>query len=1062
MMVRVGDGRPARCVQRLQLLAVLAGFLGSGALAAEPAERTRASRNDPRPEVAALHSREAQFQIPAQPLATALIAFSDQAHLQVISSGTEVAKGFAAEVRGRRRVLDALAIMLEGTNLRYTVLSGDTVSIHPKPVRSAEPARPVALPAQPREHVNLPEQDDRLDTLVVTATRVIRDGYEAPTPTTVMATETLKVLAASNMADAVNFVPALAGSATPRSGNSGVSSGQSGTNTLDLRSMGANRTLVLLDGARLTPTALTGVVDINQLPDGLVQRVDVVTGGASAAYGSDAMTGVVNFVLEKDFTGLKTDAMVGVTERGDGRKFQASLTAGMPFADGRGHLLLSSGFSDSDGVRGISRSWYRGWKVLDNPDYAPGNGQPELLVRPNASMNQATPGALVTEGPLRGTEFGHHGTVRQFQFGPIDSPPVMSGGDWLIADRSRTPDIEAAVKRQTVFSRGSWQLSDDLQVFAIASYARSETDNQCCYNYYLGNINIQRDNAFLPESVRAEMERLDLDTLTVGSSNEDLGAIHGYSTREVKRFVAGVNGKFEALGSSWLWDAHAQRGISNISNDVTSTITAKYREAIDSVRDSNGQIVCRSTLTDPGNGCVPYNVLGFGVNSKAAVDYVLGTAQLDQELVQDVVAASVQGEPFSTWAGPVSLASGVEYRKESVTSHADPIAQESGYFVGNFKATRGSYDVIEAFLESVVPLVSDTAWAQALDLNGAARWTQYSSSGEVITWKVGATYSPVSNLVFRGTRSRDIRAPNLNDLFLAGQVNTQTVSDPFRGNATALILRPMIGNPDLEPEQADTLGLGVVYQPSFAPGLSMSVDYYRIEIDKAIATIQQQAIVDRCFAGNTALCSAIVRDQNGVITQVTVQPVNLLSETAEGVDIEASYRRPLWAGNLILRALATHVMERRIDDGITVTELAGDNSGSAADWRWLAVASYDRGDYALSVIGHGVSSGKMENAYIECSSSCPMPTVVNRTIDNNRIAGAVYADLSFTYRPRGGSDSHGTARGTEIFLKIDNVADRDPPPVASIAAVSFVDPGVNPLLYDTVGRTYRAGVRVRW
>lgn len=1049
-MVPVGPGGPARYVMRLQLFAVLVGLFPIVATRADAAEQAR------RPNVGDVYSREARFQIPAQPLATALIAFSDQAHLQVISSGDAVAKGFAAEVRGRRRVLDALTAMLKGTGLRYTVLSWDTISIHPEPVHTAETPRPAETPAKTAEYARSPEEE--LESVIVTATRVIRDGYEAPTPTTVVGAETLKVLAASNVADAVNFVPALAGSATPRSGNLGVSGGQAGTNTLDLRSMGANRTLVLLDGARLPPTALTGVVDINQMPDGLVQRVDVVTGGASAAYGSDAMTGVVNFVLDKDFTGFKSNAMVGITDHGDGEKYQVSLTAGTPFGGKRGHVLFSGGFSDADAVRGITRSWYRGWKVLNNPDYAPGNGQPELLLRPESSMSQATPGALVTRGPLRGTEFAQDAAVRQFQFGSIDSPPVMSGGDWQLSDRSRTSDLEAAVKRQTLFSRVSWDLTDNLQVFGIASYAHSETDNQCCWNFYLDNITIQRDNAFLPDSVRSEMERLGLDSLTVGSTNEDLGAIHGYSTRDVKRFVAGVKGKFSAFDTGWHWDAYAQRGTSNISNDVTSTITANYREAIDSVLNSSGQVVCRSTLTHPNNGCVPYNVLGYGVNSQPAIDYVLGTAQLDQELVQDVAAASVQGEPFSTWAGPVSLAGGVEYRKESVTSEADPIGEASGYFVGNFKATRGSYDVIEAFLESVVPLVKDAPWAHSLDLNGAVRWTEYSYSGQVMTWKLGATYSPVSNLTFRGTRSRDIRAPNLNDLFLAGQVNTQQVSDPFRGNATALILRPMVGNLNLDPEEADTVGLGVVYQPSFVPGLNLSVDYYRINVDKAIATIQQQQIIDRCYAGNTALCSAIVRDQNGVVTQITVQPVNLLSETAEGVDIEASYRRPLWNGNLTLRALATHVIQRETDDGITVTELAGDNSGSAADWRWLAVASYDVGSYGMSLIGHGVSNGQMENAYIECTSSCPTPNVVNRTIDNNHIAGAVYADLSFTYRLLG----HGELRNLELFFKVDNVTDRDPPPVGSIAGVSFVDPGVNPLLYDTVGRTYRAGVRVQW
>jgi iron complex outermembrane recepter protein len=658
---------------------------------------------------------------------------------------------------------------------------------------------------------------------------------------------------------------------------------------------------------------------------------------------------------------------------------------------------------------------------------------------------------------LRGTEFTQGGAVRQFQYGPIESAPLMSGGDWRISDRSRSPDVEAAVRRQTFFSRGSWQLTDELQVFAIGSYAHSVTDNQCCYNYYLNNIAIQRDNAFLPESVRADMQSLGLDTLTVGSTNEDLGAIHGYTQRDVRRFVAGINGGFQALGSSWRWDAYAQRGRSNISNDVTSTVVAKYREAIDSVRETSGRIVCRSTLTNPTNGCVPYNVLGYGLNSQQAVNYVLGTARLDQELQQDVAAASVQGEPLATWAGPVSVASGVEYRKESVVSQADPIAQASGYFVGNFKATRGAYEVIEGFLESIVPVAHEKPWAHALDLNGAVRWTDYSTSGEVMTWKLGATYSPVRNVTFRGTRSRDIRAPNLNDLYLAGQVNTQQVSDPFRANVTALILRPMVGNPNLEPEEADTLGLGVVYQPTFAPGLSMSLDYYRIDVDKAIATIQQQAIIDRCFAGNASLCSAIVRDRNGAVTQITVQPVNLLAETAEGVDIEASYRRPLGSGNLTLRALATHVIERRIDDGITVVELAGDNTGSAADWRWLGMASYDNGNYAISLIGRGVSSGKLENAYIECSFDCPSPTVANRTIDSNRVKGAVYADLSLTYRlARRGFDNF------ELFFKVDNLTDRDPPPAGGITGASFVDPGVNPLLYDTLGRAYRAGLRLQW
>ena len=274
---------------------------------------------------------------------------------------------------------------------------------------------------------------------------------------------------------------------------------------------------MLLDGARLPPTALTGVVDINQLPDGLIKRVDVVTGGASAAYGSDAMTGVVNFVLDKDFTGFKTNVMAGITDRGENEKYNVTLSGGMPFAAGRGHFLFSGGYSDAAGIRGIPRSWYGGWKVLTNPGYAAGNGQPQFLRLPETGLSTATPGAVVTAGPLRGTEFTQGGAVRQFNFGSVVADPLTSGGDWRISDRARTPDLEAAVKRQTLFTRAGFHLTDDLEVFALASYAHSQTDNQCCWNYFLGNLTIRRDNAFLPDTVRADMSRLGLDTLTVGS-----------------------------------------------------------------------------------------------------------------------------------------------------------------------------------------------------------------------------------------------------------------------------------------------------------------------------------------------------------------------------------------------------------------------------------------------------------------------------------------------------------------------------------------------------------------
>jgi iron complex outermembrane receptor protein len=322
----------------------------------------------------------------------------------------------------------------------------------------------------------------------------------------------------------------------------------------------------------------------------------------------------------------------------------------------------------------------------------------------------------------------------------------------------------------------------------------------------------------------------------------------------------------------------------------------------------------------------------------------------------------------------------------------------------------------------------------------------------------------VSDVTLRATRSRDIRAPNLNELFLAGQINTQTVNDPFRGNANTVIRRPQVGNLALKPEVADTTGAGLTFKPRLLAGLSLSADYYRIDVRDAIATVQQQQIIDRCFGGDTALCSAIIRDANGSVTQITVKPINLFSEVAEGVDLEASYRMPLWQGELGIRALATHVIERRIDDGVTLIDLAGDNAagvsaaaeGSAANWRYFGVVGYDRGNYAVSLIGRGVSGGVLENSHIECRSACPPSTLSRKTIDDNHVDGAFYADLSIVYRPQ--LPKH----RVELFAKIDNVADTPPAAVPSNGTIVFIDTGTNPLLYDTVGRTYRVGVRYRW
>lgn len=525
-------------------------------------------------------------------------------------------------------------------------------------------------------------QQGVIEEVTVTGSRVIRDGYQAPTPTTVLGAETINAVSPINIADAVNILPSLAGSSTPRTGNAGVSGGQAGTNTLNLRGLGNDRTLVLLDGARVVPQALSGAVDINQFPDTLIERVEIVTGGASAAYGSDAITGVVNFILNRDFTGVKTTMQGGMTDRGENEQYRLSTTVGTPFAEGRGHLIVSGEYGSTEGIERYNRSWYQGWKVINNPDYTPGSGQPSSLVRPNVALSRSAPGALVVSGPLMGTQFIEGGATRQLTYGVVNGL-VMEGGDWLETDRSLVQNMEAAVERRNIFGRASYEITDNVEGYVQLSYADSAAESFCCSNFFLGNLTINNENAFLPANIAQQMADAGVSSLAIGTSVADTNDVFQSNDRSVTRYIAGLEGEAQGFGTSWNWNAYAQRGVSTVRNDVDVVDTLLFRRAIDAVRDDSGNIVCRHTLSNPGQACVPYNTLGVGMNSQEAIEYVRGRSWMDQRFQQDVAAAMITGEPFSTPAGEVSVAAGIEYREESITSTVDEGAINNRYFAAN-------------------------------------------------------------------------------------------------------------------------------------------------------------------------------------------------------------------------------------------------------------------------------------------------------------------------------------------------------------------------------------------
>ncbi len=474
--------------------------------------------------------------------------------------------------------------------------------------------------------------------IIVTGSRIVRDGYEAPTPTTVIGAERLATAANSNLAQFVTTLPAFVGSGNSRSTLAAGAAGTTGINSINLRGLGANRTLVLFDGHRMAPAHPNGDIDINGIPQQLVSRIDVVTGGVSAVYGSDAVAGVVNFIMDRKFTGLKGELSGGLTTYGDGKNYKGAITAGVPFGEGRGHLLLSGELVYDEGIAGGGkRRWtHDSAQNFANPAYTPTNGQPQFLILENTGYTNAAPGGIIVSGPLRGTQFGAGGTPFQRVYGDIVGDVFMRGGDWEANSVRTLGSIAPSEQRQSAFGRLSYDLSDGFNVYAQASWNRTETFADVIAAFMLNTagplINIR--NPFIPASVRAEMVRNNLTSIRVGTLNADSGPIEQSTLRTARSFEFGANGKFPMLGSEWRWDAYAQFGRSDVTLvSPRNILRANYALAVDAVvNPANGQIVCFSTLTNPGNGCAPWNPMGVGVNQVGGAAWNFIAPPSSQEL----------------------------------------------------------------------------------------------------------------------------------------------------------------------------------------------------------------------------------------------------------------------------------------------------------------------------------------------------------------------------------------------------------------------------------------------
>ena len=428
----------------------------------------------------------------------------------------------------------------------------------------------------------------------------------------------------------------------------------------------------------------------------------------------------------------------------------------------------------------------------------------------------------------------------------------------------------------------------------------------------------------------------------------------------------------------------------------------------------------------------------------AAAEYVRGTSSLITDIEQTVAAVNLRGEPLELWAGSVAVATGIEYRKEEIDSVADPLSQVNGWQTGNRKSSAGSYNVKEIYGEAAIPLAADQSWADALDLNLAARYTDYSSSGGVTTWKVGATWDINEQLRLRATRSRDIRAGNLAELFTP--VSTATTSglrNPITGDSSPALVETR-GNRSLDPEEADTVTAGVAYFPDWASGLKLSVDYYEISIDGAIGALTAQQIVDRCYLDQLpAFCALIQTDTAGRITRVTTTQLNLDQFETDGFDIEIGYELPLsrlWSGgrgDLQFRVLANYVDKLATTAAVNgrVTDPAGQYT--SPHWTAFTTLKYDLDRLTAVLDARWYKGGTIDN-------TLTLGELSATGININSVGSTTYLNSTFSYR-------FGQDERTEAFVRINNLLDEWPP---------FPNNGGG--LFDEVGRSYRVGVRVRF
>jgi outer membrane receptor protein involved in Fe transport len=955
-------------------------------------------------------------------------------------------------------------------------------------------------------------QDNDIEQVVVSASRISIAGYQQPTPVSVIGSQQLLEAANADIGDTLRQMPSMGASLTPEKGSNSNASNSAalGVSNVNLRNLGQSRNLVLFDGARMVSPILAGGVDLTVIPNTVIQRVDVVTGGASAAWGSDAVSGVINLVVNRNFSGLKASVDLSDTGQDLRRSYGFTVTNGFDMLGGRSHFEWAVTFNDSPSlVMQSSAHWYSAQGLVANPAYEAGDHtKPQLIHVTNGGERDVAGGDTATNtgaaAALNGIQFGPNGTPMPYVLGNCDFYAFANTAPYISQTISKSvsfcPGGTATQKQSaaglgimsfplqqaTGFVYGTYRVTPDIVAHLMLNYG---------FNHGLGSSltidaseTIKSDNAFLPASVLAQMNALKVTSITVSTAGfntldpntshdisdfySSFGTPVSTSLREMTRAEFGLDG---ALGEDWSWKASVQHS-QNLYSEVDTSIEIKTNldNAADAVFVTSankgtssltiGSIACRSTLTNPTNGCVPFNIFGVGVESQQAIDYIVDHNDFYHlNMQQDTFDASVQGVlPWNlTGAGAPAVSFGVDYRKETAVSTADALGAQGALGGGNFVGIRGEVNDWEGFAELDAPLIKN-GFVQSLDYNMAGRITDYSLSGMVETWKLGLTSQLTDDFKLRATWSYDIRAPNLGELF-----NTIPASggqiDYKNGINVPSALSEAAGNTNLLPEKSTTISGGVVFTPSFIEGLSMSLDWYSIVVKGIISAPSTTLERNFCLAGTKTPTGGSYCDDwvygapivagsnpNGLRFVFTFPYNNGFLQTS-GLDFVADYTMDLFSGNLAWHLLGNYTDEETQTifgssnpDGSPLTY---DYAGSMGPGAFAGVpkihmtlsATYTEGPWTGTIQSRYYGHANLVNGWQS-----------GVQVDNNDVSQVAYLDLRGTYK---WNDN------VQLYLSVDNALDVPPPLTVGYSPSTNGLSRTNPSQYDVLGRMYHGGIR---